>query len=195
VANSTLELQIEKEDFMGQKPPAAGRYDRPTIWLHWAIALLVLVQWILAQVIDFFPQGMPRIEARSVHISLGLCVGILLAARIVWRSTRGRILPPPDGGLIQVLTKSVHHTLYALLIAVVLAGIFLVYVRGDSFFGLFTVPAFDPGNKALRHNVAELHGTIANIILFLAGFHAAAALIHHYVWRDGVLRRMLPGSI
>jgi cytochrome b561 len=29
-------------------------------------------------------------------------------------------------------------------------------------------------------------------VLILAGLHAAAALFHHYVLRDGVLRRMLP---
>jgi len=137
---------------------------------------------------------MPRVEARSVHISLGLCLGVLLAVRILWRSTRGRGLPPADKGLLQTLAKTVHYALYALLIVMVLIGIFLVYVRGDNFFGLFSIPAFDPNNKALRDNVGELHGTIATIILILAGLHASAGLIHHYFWHDGVLRRMLPGA-
>jgi cytochrome b561 len=170
------------------------RYDRPTIWFHWAVALLVLVQWLLAEVIDWFPKGMPRIEARSVHISLGLFLGVLLVARGVWRATRGRVLPPAYRGWLQVSVKTVHYTLYVLLFAMVLVGIFLVWVRGDSFFGLFTVPAFDPGNKALRENVEDLHGTIATVILILAGLHASASLIHHYLWHDNVLRRMLPGS-
>jgi len=137
---------------------------------------------------------MPRVEARSVHISLGLCLGVLLAAQILWRSKWGRVLPPADKGLLQSLTKTVHYALYALLIVMVLVGIFLVYVRGDNFFGLFSIPAFDPNNKALRDNVGELHGTIATIILILAGLHASAGLIHHYLWHDGVLRRMLPGA-
>ena len=179
---------------MQQVSPTATRYDGPTIWFHWAVASLVLFQWLLAQVIDWFPLGMPRIEARSVHISLGLFLGVLLVARGMWRATRGRVLPAADRGGLQVLAKTVHYTLYVLLIAIVLVGIFLVWVRGDSFFGLFTVPAFDPGNKALRHNVEELHGTIATVILILAGLHASASLIHHYLWHDNVLRRMLPGS-
>jgi len=179
---------------MQQVSPMATRYDGPTIWFHWTVACLVLVQWLLAQVIDSFPLGMPRIEARSVHISLGLFLGVLLLARVVWRATRGRVLPPADRGALQILAKAVHYTLYVLLIAMVAVGLFLVWVRGDSFFGLFTVPAFDPGNKALRHNIEELHGTIATIILILAGLHAAASLIHHYLWHDNVLRRMLPSS-
>ena len=179
---------------MRPDPLVSTRYDLPTIWFHWAVAILVLIQWGIAQVIDLFPTGMPRVEARSVHISLGLCLGVLLAVRILWRAKWGRGLPPADKGLLQTLAKTVHYALYALLVAMVLVGIFLVYVRGDNFFGLFSIPAFDPNNKALRDNVGELHGTIATIILILAGLHASAGLIHHYLWHDGVLRRMLPGA-
>ncbi|MGO9720187.1 MAG: cytochrome b [Methylocella sp.] len=179
---------------MRSDPLVSKRYDLPTIWFHWAVAILVLIQWGIAQVIDLFPAGMPRVEARSVHISLGLCLGVLLAAQILWRAKWGRVLPPADKGLLQSLAKTVHYALYALLIVMVLVGIFLVYVRGDNFFGLFSVPAFDPNDKALRDNVGELHGTIATIILILAGLHASAGLIHHYLWHDGVLRRMLPGA-
>jgi cytochrome b561 len=45
---------------MQQVSPTATRYDGPTIWFHWAVASLVLVQWLLAQAIDWFPLGMPR---------------------------------------------------------------------------------------------------------------------------------------
>jgi len=118
---------------MQQVSPTATRYDGPTIWFHWAVASLVLVQWLLAQAIDCFPLGMPRIEARSVHISLGLFLGVLLVARGVWRATQGRVLPPADRGTLQVIAKTVHYTLYVLLIATVTVGLFLVWVRGDSF--------------------------------------------------------------
>jgi cytochrome b561 len=50
-----------------------------------------------------------------------------------------------------------------------------------------------PRDRALGHDLQSWHATAANAILVLAGIHAAAALFHHYVWRDGVLRRMLPG--
>jgi cytochrome b561 len=65
-------------------------------------------------------------------------------------------------------------------------------VRGDNVFDLFTVPAFDPGNKVLRKQVEELHALSANILLGLAAFHASAGLWHHFLRRDDVLRRVLP---
>lgn len=36
------------------------------------------------------------------------------------------------------------------------------------------------------------HGDFADVVLIVAGLHAAAALAHHYLLRDPVLRRMLP---
>lgn len=170
-----------------------ARYDRATLCFHWLTAALVVEQWVGAHVIDDFAKGAPRIAARSVHISFGLTLGLILIARIVWRTTRGRKLPPADQGFLQFVGKGTHWLLYALLVTIIPVGIFLVWAQGDSYFGLFSVPAFDAGNKILRHNVAELHGLLANAILIVAGLHAAAALVHHFIWHDGVLRRMLPG--
>lgn len=173
---------------------AATRYDQTTIWLHWATAALVLVQWFVAQVIDLFPKGMARIEVRSAHISLGLVLAVLLVARLIWRATRGRVLPPADRGALQILAKGIHFALYVLIGAAILVGIGLAWARGDSIFGLFTIPAFAPGDQALPHKVEELHGALATFILVLAGLHASASLIHHFLWRDGVLLRMSPGD-
>jgi cytochrome b561 len=67
-------------------------------------------------------------------------------------------------------------------------------VRGDNIFNLFTIPAFDPGNKALRGQVEDLHTLFANVLFGLAGFHTASGVAHHFIWKDGVLRRMFPAK-
>ncbi len=172
----------------------APRYDRTTILLHWLIALLVAAQWLGAQTIDWFPKGALRVDARSMHITGGVIVAGLLAFRLVWRVTNGRRLPPADPGPLHMLAKATHWILYALLIAMVAVGFFLIWAQGDSLFNVVKVPAYDPGDHDFGERVQDLHGTIGWFILGVAGFHAAAALVHHYFWRDGVLRRMLPGQ-
>ena len=42
-------------------------------------------------------------------------------------------------------------------------------------------------------SLEELHEFAGNLILILAGLHAAAAIFHHLVLKDGVLMAMLPG--
>jgi cytochrome b561 len=96
-------------------------------------------------------------------------------------------------GPLGYLARTVHFALYALLLAALILGIANVWVRGDSFFGLFTVPKLSP-DQDLRHTVEDRHETVANIVLIIAGLHALAALVHHYFVRDEVLRRMLPGA-
>ena len=103
-----------------------------------------------------------------------------------------RRLPGVGRGFLQVWAKAMHWGLYALLAAIVIAGIALVWVRGDIIFNFSLVPSFAPGNKALRHDVQEIHGAMATLILVLAGLHAAAGLFHHYVRREPILTRMMP---
>jgi cytochrome b561 len=170
-------------------------YDSRTVGLHWITAGLVLCLWVIGQCIDFFPKGLPRMGARSAHMAIGATLTVVLIARIAWRVRGGVKLPPSDPGVPGKLAVGVHFLLYGLLIAAVLMGMTSVWVRGDTFFNLFTVPAFDPGNKELREDVVDLHGTIANALLILAGLHAAFALLHHWVLKDGVLLRMASGNI
>jgi cytochrome b561 len=172
--------------------PKATPYDRTTILLHWMTAFLVIEQWLSAQIIDDF-SGYWRIFVRSLHITLGIILALVLIARIVWRSSSGRRLAASDPPLLEAVAKATHWGLYLLMAVAVGLGMFYTWVRGDHVFGLFTLPAFDPGNKALRHQIGDLHGTIANIILIVAGIHAFAALFHHYIWRDRLLARMIPG--
>lgn len=174
--------------------PRAARYDTPTMIFHWLTALLVVTQWVGAQTIDYFPKGALRVDARSMHIVFGLVLGIILIARIIWRSTRGRQLPPVGAGLIRWIAKATHWGLYMLVSAMILVGIFLAWTRGDSIFNLVSIPAFDPGNRALAEQVQQIHAILGWTILAVAGFHAAAALIHRYLWHDGVLGRMLPAG-
>ena len=171
----------------------AKRYDPLTMFFHWAIVLLVVTQWLGAQTIDWFPRGPLRVDVRSVHITFGVLLTALLAGRIMWRLTGGRRLPlADDTALKNVVAKGTHWGLYALLGAMVLAGMFLTWTRGDSIFNLFSLPAYDPGNKDLPDRVQDVHATIGWMILALAGLHASAALVHRYLWHDGVLGRMLP---
>lgn len=169
------------------------KYDTATIVFHWVMAVLITVQWLGAQIIDWFPRGHLRIDARSCHIVLGVVITVLLAVRIMWRLSSGRRLPPVNEGLLDFMAKLVHGSLYILVALMVAVGFTLAWVRGDSIFNMFNIPALTPSHSPLRDQVEEIHAIIGWIIVGFAGVHTAAALIHHYVWRDKVFNRMLLG--
>lgn len=164
--------------------------------LHWLSALLILGGWLLGQTLDWFPKPMEG-GLKLAHVWSGLGVLTLLAARLAWRWAS----PPPDpipSALDPWLARAAtagHMLLYALLLAVPVAGIVLSFARGEpvSLFGFFEIPSPWSRDRAFARNVGEVHELLANAILLVAALHAAAALMHHYLLGDATLSRMLPG--
>lgn len=165
-------------------------YDRTTIALHWVTAASVVVLWIIGQTADWIPHGPANTAVWSVHVVLGFGLAAILAWRIGWRFSGGRRLPAADAGMLQAFAKLTHYLLYALLLVVIVLGVVNAFVRGYNLFDLVSLPQV--GDRAWRRPITNWHGLAANILLGLALFHAAAALVHHYLWHDGVLKRMVP---
>ena len=167
-----------------------GHYDQATIALHWVTSALVAVLWVMGQTADYVPRGAWRSGYWSLHVVLGFALTFVIVARLAWRSGFGRTLPPADPGALEAFAKATHYLLYILLATVLALGIANALVRGFDLFGILKLPQI--GDPEWRRPINNWHGLAANAILFLALFHAAAALFHHYVRRDCVLRRMLP---
>lgn len=171
------------------------QYDWLTITLHWLTAILVVTLFLLAEIWDFLPKGTPlRKGMQAWHISLGLTLVAVYIIRVLWHVFGSRRLPPAAHGLQQVAAKTVHYTLYALLALQMVLGFLFRWAQGEPFmfFGLFDVPTLMSADREMAHTYGEWHEQVAWIIIVLAGGHAALALLHHYVYKDGVLLRMLP---
>jgi cytochrome b561 len=179
--------------------PRAGRsnrYDATTIVLHWTIAVGVVVQWLGAHVIDRFPRGPLRVDARSIHICLGAVMTALFIFRLYWRTHRGRSFEGDQKTAVDQVARVMQWALNILLLGVLLLGVFNTWLRGDSIMGWFHIPKFGDYDAAARHQFANqvvgFHRNAANLLLLLAAAHATAAIIHHAVLKDDVMRRMAP---
>jgi cytochrome b561 len=164
--------------------------------MHWITVALVILAWFLGQFDDVFPKGAARAASLFVHISAGLAVIGILLLRLFWRLAD----PPPPvehtilGAWLDRAGPLTHYLLYALLIAAPISGIVLQFARGDSLplLGLAEIASPWAADRAFARSVKEFHEVTANALVILAAFHAAAALLHHWVLRDRTLVRMLP---
>ena len=164
-------------------------YDPTTVWLHWLTAGLVAALWVLGQTSDWWPKSYSDFSW-SVHVTLGLALVLVLVARASWRARFGAALPPADVGVLNWIAKATHYALYALLFAAVTLGLVNALYRGYHVFDLWSFPQIGSGDRATRRSINGWHEWAANAVLIVALLHAAAALVHHYVWRDQVMRRM-----
>jgi cytochrome b561 len=168
-----------------------GVYDLVTIRLHWATAGLVALLWIIGRTISWMPRGPLRVDAWSVHVLLGVALTGVVIARVFWRLHRGRTAIASHSGAVDIAASIVHFALYVLLIALLALGIMNVFAHGFAMFNLWKLPKV--GDAGFEHTINEWHGLVANVLVALAALHSAAALGHHFVRKDGVLGRMIPG--
>jgi cytochrome b561 len=173
----------------------AQRWGAIAQLLHWLIVALIITQFTLATLFDDLPPGARKLTLLARHKSVGITILMLAALRLAWRWTNPT--PPLPDTLKpweRNLARLTHALLYLLLFAVPLAGWTMSSARGFpvSWFGLFTLPDLVPKNKSLYELLVTTHGVLAWTLGVVAIIHMLAALKHHFVLKDDVLRRMLP---
>ncbi|MEE7449759.1 cytochrome b [Methylobacterium radiotolerans] len=168
----------------------APRYDGGTIALPWPTAALAPGLWLVGTFLeDLAPKGTRRSGMRPGHFDLGFVLGGMTVACLVGRRPGGRDLPVVDPGPLYRLAKATRAALYVLSPVMVGLGIASAFVRGVSLGPISLPQVRDPG---WRRSPTHSHRLTANVLMALALFQAVAALVHHYLRHDAVLRRMLP---
>ncbi|MDB5947198.1 MAG: cytochrome [Ramlibacter sp.] len=164
--------------------------------LHWATAILVLVAFL------YGPGGseervysVARDADRQLHETLGMAVFVLTLLRVLWRVADTRPEPAQVSRWMGLAARVLQGVLYLLLFAVPLTAIAGAWLEGHPVTLLAGLQFAPPVAEAHDTGalLAGIHGWLGDAILWLAGLHALAALGHHFILRDGVLRSMLPG--
>lgn len=168
------------------------RYNRIARALHWAIAALVLgniAGGLLHDALEDVVNLMP------LHKAVGMTVLALTLVRIGWRLTW--TAPPHPAGMSALevaAAKAVHASFYALMLAMPLTG-WIMASAGKyplTWFGLFDLPKLPVTRDSALYSAGhEGHEILGWVFLALALLHIAAALRHHVLIKDNVLRRMM----
>ncbi len=177
-------------------PVASPRHGGAIVVVHWLAAISILA--LLA--IGWYMVGVPvRTPARgyyyNLHKSLGIVAAVLIAALIALRSMHRS--PPLPGSMPAWERRAAvlgHGILYLfMLLAVVTGYLTPSFSRyGPKLFGI-PLPHWGWDDVALRERFADAHRVITYVLAALIVVHAAAALKHLLVDRDGMFQRMLPG--
>lgn len=174
---------------------------RYSLWLrhlHWLVFLLVAVALALIYGHGWAPKGSAlRASLKWSHMQVGIVILLLMLPRIVARirSLAPPAIRPPLPRWQDLFAKTVHAALYLLLIAVPILGIITrMWDPADWDFLGIPLPHVPHPDKPTARQIQGIHETVGNVLMYLAAFHAAVGLFHHYVQRDNVLARMLPPS-
>ncbi len=158
---------------------------------------MILGMFVLGWIAVNYPMSPTKIKLFVWHKSLGISILILVLLRIAWRLTdRTPALPNHMRTWERRLAHTSHMLMYLVMVTMPLSG--WVINSAANFplklYGLIRLPNIAPAGKALQTQAELVHFTFFWILVALLLLHIGAALWHHFVQRDEILTRMLPGT-
>jgi cytochrome b561 len=169
------------------------RFGVIAICLHWLMAVLLIGLVILGLYMKTLNASMFKLNLVYWHKEFGFLALLLVALRLLWRLTN---IDPPLKFLSrfqQISAKSMHFILYILMFSIPISGWMITSTANlsFSFFGLFTVPVITPADPTLHKLAKVIHEWCAYGLIGAFSLHALAALQHHFIYKDPILRRIL----
>jgi cytochrome b561 len=182
-------------------------YGSVAKFLHWLMAAWIVTAYV---VIIWLTWGHTEglIPGLNYHKAIGFTILLPFVIRIAWRLCNPEpALPPGMPGWQKQLSRLSHFLLYFLMMAMPVTGYFGNFGGVD--YGFFQVPpfarteiaawiftTFDITGQQWDVFFDTFHYRIVGPYVFpsVVALHAGAALYHHVVQKDNVLRRMLPGN-
>ncbi len=162
--------------------------------LHWTVVIGILLQFIWAWRIDEAESMRQQFALVNQHKSIGVTILGLVILRLAWRAFNP---PPPHPDSMARWERRAagfaHWGLYALILAIPISGWAYSAAAGygPEWFGLVDLPALFPINETLEDWMEGTHEWLGRALLALVALHVLAALRHHFLLRDNVLKRML----
>lgn len=164
---------------------------------HWTIAVLIVAQGVIG--LSMVQMGLTPAKVRvfALHKSIGLTILALVLLRIAWRLTERRPADPPAMPRWQIhAARGVHLALYMLILAIPLSGWWFNSASGAPlvWFDWLKLPGLGGYDPVWKPRALLVHQTLFWVLVALLVAHVGAALWHHFVQRDDILRKMVVGS-
>ncbi|CAM2873681.1 cytochrome b [Legionella worsleiensis] len=172
-------------------------YSSVTKFFHWLIALLVIGMLCMGFFLEDIPEQYQG-TAYMLHKSTGITLLFLMLMRAVWVGISGKpALPSSIKPWEKKLARFVQYGFYVLLFIMPMSG-WIMSVAADrvpSYFGLFKMPLpWITPDTSLVELMKDSHEVIAWILILFICLHVLGALKHHFIDKNNILRRMLPGQ-
>nr|CAA6827481.1 MAG: Cytochrome B561 [uncultured Thiotrichaceae bacterium] len=136
-------------------------------------------------------------DSLSIHKAIGILTALLLVIRYLWVRFQPRpVHLNPEATVNNLMAKAGHALLYLLMFVLMISGYLITTAKGQGIdvFGWFEVPALFTNNADWGEIAGDVHDIAATGFIVLVGLHTTASLIHHFIFKDNTLLRMLRTS-
>ena len=162
-------------------------------WLHWLIAGLIVLQYVLAELAEEATSDLQELALLANHKSVGILILALAVVRLAWRwRSDTPAFPSHLPGWQRVASSVSHFALYAFLFALPVSGWLLssATAYSVSVFNVLPLPDLVGADEALAATLESTHHFLAEALFVLGVLHILAAIKHAVIDKDDVMARM-----
>lgn len=164
--------------------------------LHWLLFILLCGMIAVGFYMGDMPKGPEKWELYNYHKVAGITILFIILFRLFWRVINVTPDYPNEMPLVEKIASHVMHwSLYLLMLAMPLSGwIMSTAANKLPHIGAWTIPKFPfiPESEAWGSVNHAIHVYGVWVLIGFATLHILAALKHHFIDRDNILRRMIP---
>jgi cytochrome b561 len=160
------------------------------------IAGLIISQFILGPLAESWRLSPTKLDLFVWHKSIGILILALVLLRFLWRLLNPTPALPADLPRWEQFAARVSHILlYLLMFLLPISGWLINSAANIPFkvFWLFPLPDLVQKNKELKELAETLHLALVIGLVLILMVHVGAALRHHFIRKNNVLRGMLLG--
>lgn len=168
------------------------KYGHIAKYLHWIMALLFVLMFIIAYIMINIPKSAFRLSLYDLHKSTGFLLFFLFVSRLGWRMIN--VQPSLPSSLLkwqQWIAKLTTVSLYILMCLMPMTGFLTSTLGGHDItvYHLFTISplAHHPGASEF---FSQLHNILSYLLIGIFTLHVIGALFHYYFLKDNILQRI-----
>ena len=171
-------------------------FNKTAILLHWAVAFLLMVQFLIGLDMVDIPKGPDSTRPFwfNTHKSIGIVLGCLILFRLYWRFRSGVPENPAGSPTWERIAANLSHILlYFCMILMPISGLVgSLFSKYDLLFVGIKIPKLFEHDAFIKELMTISHQWTAYIFLGIICIHILAAVKHLIIDCDGVFERMMP---
>ena len=174
-----------------------ARYTSTAIALHWLIGAMILISVAVGLYMTGLKFSPEKLKLYNWHKWAGVTIFMLVVLRLAWRLFHAAPpLPPSVTPWQRWIAGATHILLYALMFAIPVSGWLMSSAKGFQtvYFSVIPLPDLLGKNEDLGELLEQVHQLLSYTLIAVVILHTFAALKHHIIEKNDVLRRILPGT-
>tara|TARA_R110002096_G_scaffold75662_5_gene178671 strand:+ start:1839 stop:2375 length:537 start_codon:yes stop_codon:yes gene_type:complete len=161
--------------------------------LHWFMAIAIIFMFGLGVTMINMRLSPMKLEMFMVHKSIGILLLGVVIIRVIWRLLNPAPRPSRDLSKVQRITATAAQLfMYVLMICIPISGWIINSAANFplQWFGLFEVPPIAEPSLTTEEYAKTAHLVLVCMLGAVVFIHITAALHHHFIQKNDVLKRM-----